>query len=150
MGLAPSELDYRRLNQGFRLLIHEGGKKGEGGGRRRLIATHKALYYRDEDGGLSLGPGKERRFFFLSLTDSCKCIRSGRGQADGSLNRVLGGFVSAVEEASGVKAEVVGKPSESFFTITLESLEKEGISRDDWSHVGMVRPRIFQSHAEPG
>jgi len=39
----------------------------------QLVVTHKAKYFRDEDGGLSLGPGP---------------------------------FVGALEDASGVKAEI--------------------------------------------
>lgn len=48
-------------------------------------------------------------------------------------------FISALEEATGITAEVVGKPGRKFFELALDSLERDGISKDDWSSVGMVR-----------
>jgi hypothetical protein len=49
IGIAPDQLNYRRLNQAFRLL--RGDKSVP------LIATHKAPFYVADDGQLSLGPG---------------------------------------------------------------------------------------------
>ena len=51
---------------------------------------------------------------------------------------IKGGFVSALEQACDVQAEVVGKPSRSFFEICLRSLENERINQADWSQVGIV------------
>ena len=55
VGLAPDKLDYSNLNAAFRLLTTENGSEGDA--KPALIATHRALYFRDADQGLSLGPG---------------------------------------------------------------------------------------------
>lgn len=127
VGLAPEKLDYQNLNAAFRLL------KGEtGGGQAVLIATHKATYFGDNDGKLSLGPGKRHRQD--RLQKACfllKLIANTRGCA-------TGGFVTVLEQATGLEAEVVGKPSKSFFQISLDSLRDDGIEETDWSSVGMV------------
>ncbi|GAA5852680.1 hypothetical protein JCM5353_003448 [Sporobolomyces roseus] len=100
VGLAPTSFEYAKLNEAFRLLSGEtgDGKKGT----VPLIATHKALYFGDKDGSLSLGPGP---------------------------------FVSALEEAAGCQAEIVGKPSESFYRRALDSLASHGFAR---SEIGMI------------
>lgn len=69
VGLAPDSLNYHKLNEAFRLLSPEDSKAK----KAELIVTHKAKYFRDKDGGLSLGPGP---------------------------------FISALEEASSVEAQV--------------------------------------------
>lgn len=53
IGLAPDALSYPRLNEAFRLL-HAARASG---GKGTLIATHRARYFADSDGQLSLGPG---------------------------------------------------------------------------------------------
>ena len=53
IGLAPDQLSYSRLNEAFRLL-HQSKANGK---EAVLIATHRARYFADEDGELSLGPG---------------------------------------------------------------------------------------------
>lgn len=55
VGLAPAAFEYKQLNEAFRLLAGEEGtgKKGQ----VPLIVTHKARYFGDKDGKLSLGPG---------------------------------------------------------------------------------------------
>ncbi|KAM0752755.1 hypothetical protein T439DRAFT_323368 [Meredithblackwellia eburnea MCA 4105] len=102
VGLAPDRLEYQTLNQAFRLLL---SPEDEATPAAKLIATHKASYYRSSDGGLSLGPGP---------------------------------FITGLEEASGVTAEVVGKPTRTFYEIALKSLEKDGISSTEWDKVGMI------------
>ena len=49
-----------------------------------------------------------------------------------------GPFVAALEYATGVKAEVIGKPAESYFRACLRPLERDGVYETDWSEVGMV------------
>ena len=46
--------------------------------------------------------------------------------------------MSALEEATGVKAEVVGKPVRAFFELALRSLEQNGITEADWKDVAVV------------
>ncbi|GAA5868114.1 hypothetical protein JCM3774_001025 [Rhodotorula dairenensis] len=106
VGLAPAAFDYKQLNEAFRLLAGE-----EGGGQRGqvpLIVTHKARYFGDKDGRLSLGPGP---------------------------------FISALEEASGVKAEIVGKPEPAFFQLALDSLESLSLSPPE---IGMIGDDVQQ------
>lgn len=49
-----------------------------------------------------------------------------------------GGFVSALEQASDVQAEVVGKPTRSFFEICLRSLLRDFVREADWTSVAIV------------
>ena len=71
----------------------------------RLIAIHRAKYYKKLD-GLAIGPGP---------------------------------FVSALEEASGVKAECVGKPEATFFNAVLQDME---CSAKESVMIGDVRGRV--------
>ncbi|GAA5833453.1 hypothetical protein JCM9279_001529 [Rhodotorula babjevae] len=106
VGLAPDAFEYSKLNAAFRLL------SGEEGGRKRgevpLLVTHKARFFGDKDGKLSLGPGP---------------------------------FISALEEAAGCEAEIVGKPSHAFFQLALDSLASHGL---DNSQIGMIGDDSFQ------
>ncbi|KZO93215.1 hypothetical protein CALVIDRAFT_583388 [Calocera viscosa TUFC12733] len=93
VGLAPEELSYARLNEAFRILTGErpGGQSAVLGQSRKpaLIATHRARYFADTDGALSLGPGP---------------------------------FITALEEAADVRAEIVGKPSRMFYELSLQGI----------------------------
>ncbi|BGP16556.1 hypothetical protein JCM10213v2_004558 [Rhodosporidiobolus nylandii] len=106
VGLAPDAFEYSKLNEAFRLLAGEDG--GGGKGKVPLIVTHKAKYFGDKDGKLSLGPGP---------------------------------FISALEEAAGCKAEIVGKPEKAFFQLALDSLSSLGLSP---SEIGMIGDDAFQ------
>lgn len=68
MGLAPDRLNYQVLNDAFRILSPE-----DGSARAQLIATHKALYYRSSDGGLSLGPGASGPLLVSSSVSFSRC-----------------------------------------------------------------------------
>lgn len=106
VGLAPAAFEYRQLNEAFRLLAGEEGtgKKGQ----VPLIVTHKARYFGDKDGKLSLGPGP---------------------------------FISALEEASGARAEIVGKPEPAFFQLALDSLKSLSLSPPE---IGMIGDDVQQ------
>lgn len=56
IGLSPPSFCYEKLNEAFRLLAgeEEGVRKGE----MQLVVTHRAKYFGDTDGKLSLGPGE--------------------------------------------------------------------------------------------
>lgn len=56
VGLAPAAFEYQQLNAAFRLLAGEEGSGPKG--QVPLIVTHKARYFGDKDGKLSLGPGE--------------------------------------------------------------------------------------------
>lgn len=49
IGLTPSKLDFKAMNEAFRLLLKDESVP--------LIAVHRGRYYRDDTGQLSLGPG---------------------------------------------------------------------------------------------
>lgn len=70
----------------------------------------------------------------LLATHRARYIRT----EDGGLSLGPGGFVSALETASGVQAHVIGKPSRSFFELALDSLQSEGVGREDWEQVAIV------------
>ena len=53
--------------------------------------------------------------------------------------------MSALEEATGAKAEVVGKPTRAFFEVALRSLERDGITEADWKDVAVVNLLIEPS-----
>lgn len=56
IGLAPSHFHYDRLNEAFRMLKANKGSS-------RLIAIHKARYFKRKD-GLALGPGELNVIFY--------------------------------------------------------------------------------------
>lgn len=61
--------------------------------------------------------------------------------------RSTGAFITALEQACDIKAEVVGKPTRSFFEVCLRSLEAQGIQESDWPNVAMVSDRVTLSVA---
>ncbi|GAA5967250.1 hypothetical protein JCM3765_001748 [Sporobolomyces pararoseus] len=63
------------------------------------------------------------------------------GDKDGKLSLGPGPFISALEEASGCRAEIVGKPSESFYELALDSLASYGYERSD---IGMIGDDVQQ------
>ncbi|KAG0246003.1 HAD-like domain-containing protein [Mortierella sp. GBAus27b] len=85
VGLSQSSFHYDQLNKAFRLLVESKSTPQPA----QLIAVHKAKYFADGEGRLSLGPG---------------------------------GFVEALEYASGVKSHVVGKPQKAFFELAVQNM----------------------------
>ncbi|KAL7475294.1 hypothetical protein ACHAW6_001215 [Cyclotella cf. meneghiniana] len=99
VGLAPSKLNYQRLNEAYRLLLKLKNAESSNDTMAQrehhtphLIAIHRATHYRDADHQLSLGPG---------------------------------GFISLLEQSTGVTAHIVGKPSRQFYHAALSSLGVE-------------------------
>ena len=107
VGLAPTKLNYERLNAAFRLLMcckekqRQNNVSKDNESPPLLIAIHRATHYRDSDHQLSLGPG---------------------------------GFITLLEQTTGVTAHVIGKPSHSFYRAALVSL---GVDVDPYT-VAMV------------
>ncbi|KAK4051101.1 hypothetical protein OIO90_004842 [Microbotryomycetes sp. JL221] len=77
---------------------------------------------------------QESKNVSLIATHKAKYIRD----KDGNLSLGPGPFISALEEAADVQAEIVGKPTQTFFELALKSFERDGITRDDWSSIGMI------------
>lgn len=98
IGLAPELFGSEWMNEAFRILSSEYQSQGE----KRLVATHRALYYRPSTSApLSLGPGA----YVAALEAAC--------------------------HRSSNDTIVCGKPSRSFFETCLESLRKEYHSSGD-------------------
>ncbi|GAA6001446.1 uncharacterized protein JCM10292_006258 [Rhodotorula paludigena] len=57
------------------------------------------------------------------------------GDKDGKLSMGPGPFITALEEAAGCQAEIVGKPSEAFFQLALDSLASHELRNDE---IGMI------------
>ncbi|GJN90795.1 hypothetical protein Rhopal_003809-T1 [Rhodotorula paludigena] len=49
-------------------------------------------------------------------------------------------FITALEEAAGCQAEIVGKPSKAFFQLALDSLASHDLSNDEIGMTGKYRP----------
>jgi HAD superfamily hydrolase (TIGR01458 family) len=69
IGLAPTQLDYNKMNQAFQILISEHNTLSTTN-NNKLIAIHKGKYYRDENHHLSLGPGA----FVAGLEMASNCV----------------------------------------------------------------------------
>lgn len=110
VGLAPSAFTYDRLNAAFRLLVKINGKK--------------EMQTTTEDKGKPLSP--------LIAIHRGKFLRDG----DGDLSLGPGGFVSCLEETSGIPAITVGKPSASFFHSAISDWVELGISPEEMLMVG--------------
>lgn len=110
VGLAPSAFKYDRLNEAFQLLMKIKGKEE----------------------GQSFPADKDRAISPLIAIHRGKYLRDG----DGELSLGPGGFVSCLEEASGISAITVGKPNASFFHSAITDWVEEGISPDEILMVG--------------
>lgn len=111
VGLAPNAFHYDRLNEAFRLLMK---LKGESGGGNN-----------DND-------KSDHSLPLLIAIHRGKYLRDG----DGGLSLGPGGFVSCLEEASGVEAITVGKPSNSFFQSAMSDWIAQGIKAEEIVMVG--------------
>ncbi|KIP06081.1 hypothetical protein PHLGIDRAFT_107411 [Phlebiopsis gigantea 11061_1 CR5-6] len=98
IGLAPSLLSYANLNTAFRILLASP--------QPPLIATHRAKYIR-------------------VASDSQDASRA---QDSASLSLGPGPFVAALEAATGVQAEAVGKPTRAFFETVISDFSFETLS----------------------
>ena len=110
VGLAPSAFKYDRLNEAFRLLMR----------------------IKDKEEGQSFPADKDGAISPLIAIHRGKYLRDG----DGELSLGPGGFVSCLEEASGISAITVGKPNASFFHSAIFDWVEEGISPDEILMVG--------------
>ncbi|WVQ74561.1 TIGR01458 family HAD hydrolase [Cryptococcus sp. DSM 104548] len=115
LGLHPESLSYEPLNRAFRVLKGEPLSPTPTSEERpkirpALIAPHAAMYMQDP-GSSSLPPG-------LSLG--------------------IGPFVRALEESTGTTAEIVGKPTRSFFELALERLKALGGEHWEAGEVAVV------------
>ncbi|WWC87800.1 TIGR01458 family HAD hydrolase [Kwoniella dendrophila CBS 6074] len=122
LGLDPPSLSYEGLNKAFRILKNEAisssisDNVNDNGSSQKavLIAPHKSLYQQT--------PATEDLPEGLSLG--------------------IGPFVTLLEEASGEKAHIVGKPTKSFFELAIERLKSNngipanGLEKSDIGVIG--------------
>ncbi|KZP26167.1 hypothetical protein FIBSPDRAFT_949637 [Athelia psychrophila] len=92
IGLSPALLDYDNLTTAFRILV----------GEHDLSSPKNA---------------PNERAVPLIATHKAKYI-----QSSGGLSLGPGPFVEALENASGVKAEIVGKPTRAFFEAVIDDM----------------------------
>lgn len=92
IGLAPALLDYDNLTTAFRILV----------GEHDLSSPKNAA---------------NKRPVPLIATHKAKYV-----QSSGGLSLGPGPFVQALENASGVKAEIVGKPTRAFFEAVIDDM----------------------------
>jgi ribonucleotide monophosphatase NagD (HAD superfamily) len=97
VGLAPTSLDYAHLNEAFRILSLE-------------HPSQSHMKNSDKEAKVARPP--------LIVTHRAKVI----GDKDGALSLGPGHFVRLLEQAADVEAEIVGKPSEGFFRMTIGSM----------------------------
>jgi ribonucleotide monophosphatase NagD (HAD superfamily) len=116
LGLDPSSLSYGSLNTAFRVLKHEPistSPPSTSSSTRKavsLIAPHAALYHQSSE----------------------------TPDMPAGLNLGIGPFVRALELASGVEAELVGKPTRRFFELAVERLKENTAWKGDIHEVGIV------------
>ncbi|CDZ97963.1 Predicted sugar phosphatase (HAD superfamily) [Phaffia rhodozyma] len=118
IGLAPDKLNYKDLNVAFRILAREPVSQGT---TPLAKTTPRSLIATHQAN-------------YIQDTDA--------------LSLGPGPFVRALASAASVTPEIVGKPSSSFFKLTLDSLQDEGLKREDWPNVGIVGDDVFNDLGE--
>jgi ribonucleotide monophosphatase NagD (HAD superfamily) len=101
IGLAPACLDYEHLNLAFRILKKEASAEQ----RRSQDSTNPQTSVP------------------LIATHKAKYYAS---DPSGTLSLGPGPFVTALESAAGVTAEIMGKPSRGFFEAVIKSFDDTG------------------------
>ena len=96
IGLAPDVLDYTHLNQAFRIL-------------KREVVPRNSESFVNREGTVT-----------MIATHKAKYVQTPTGLSLGP-----GPFVAALEAATGQTAQVVGKPTRSFFEIVLQDLQRD-------------------------
>ncbi|KAI0699465.1 HAD-like domain-containing protein [Cytidiella melzeri] len=74
----------------------------------------------------------------LIATHRAKYIRSSSSSSNDTLSLGPGPFVAALENAAGVKAEAVGKPSRAFFEAVIDSFHDSEISHNSEGKVVII------------
>ncbi|WWC60199.1 uncharacterized protein I303_102764 [Kwoniella dejecticola CBS 10117] len=141
LGLHPPSLTYDNLNIAFRILKQEpidiastssqsGHDYGSSAKTKKpiLIAPHRSLYQQS----------------------------ASSDQLPEGLSLGIGLFVTLLEEAGGVRAEIVGKPTKRFFELAIERLRRnadfndglEGDGELEYKDVGMIGDDISNDLGE--
>ncbi|KAI6096749.1 HAD-like domain-containing protein [Pisolithus sp. B1] len=107
VGLAPSVLDYEHLNTAFRILVGE----------------HENERRRADPLSLSSTSVTTQKPPLIAL-HKARYIQA----SDRALSLGPGPFVAALEEASGTRAQIVGKPTKFFFETVVKSFGDDTLS----------------------
>jgi len=110
VGLAPPLFNYEHLNTAFRILKHE---------------------HQTSD---TLSSSGSRPPIPLIASHKAKYI----GASDGALSLGPGPFITALEDAASVKAEILGKPSRSFFETVIRDFEFDGLSDEAGGQIALI------------
>jgi ribonucleotide monophosphatase NagD (HAD superfamily) len=110
VGLAPSLFTYQHLNIAFRVLMNEPQSPD------------------------TPSPSGTNPSIPLIATHKAKYIRS----SDGALSLGPGPFVTALENAAGVKAEIVGKPSRNFFEAVIRDFRDDSLLDESGGRIALI------------
>lgn len=113
-----------------------------------LVVTHKARFFGDKDGKLSLGPGASLPLIYVGAMTTADALD--RRSQDRSFRRsrkrpaarqksvrLTLSFAQLGVSLTARRILAVGKPSHAFFQLALDSLASHGLEN---SQIGMVRP----------
>lgn len=112
VGHAPSHFDYSNLNTAFRIL------KGEVTPPMDISTPVAAVNHH----AASVGANQSKPIPLIA-THKAKYV-----QTESGLSLGPGPFVTALENAAGVTAHVVGKPTKAFFQTVIQDFTKEELS----------------------
>ena len=112
IGLAPKLFDYEHLNTAFRILKGEDQPKSSGSAPPSSSASTNASGSAD---GIALPAGKS---IPLIATHKAKYVEKDNPPG---LSLGPGPFVTALENATGAEAYVVGKPTKTFFQLVINA-----------------------------
>ena len=129
IGLAPDMLDYTHLNQAFRIL------------KREVVSNNsKGVPNKPADSNT-----KGKAAIPIIATHKAKYVQTSTGLSLGP-----GPFVTALESATGQTAQVVGKPTKSFFEIVLQDLQRDNSADGGVKSLTPEDSRSPQQTAVPG
>ncbi|CAK9785746.1 hypothetical protein CC85DRAFT_276659 [Cutaneotrichosporon oleaginosum] len=128
IGLHPPGFGYENLNTAFRILKQEPvGPVDPAEGR---TAASSAAVSRRPSPSPSPSP-KGRKPVLIAPHKAAYSQANATAAFPAGLSLGIGPYVAALEYASGVKAEVVGKPTRAFFELALARLRSGGWDGED-------------------
>ena len=130
VGLAPEAFTYDRLNTAFRL--RECPAQSFSAREADLTDPSATAVKKERLSPSSPTPADGMRYLIAAHAG----LRF--QDEDAALSLGPGPFVQALSLASGVEAEVIGKPTRGFFEMALRTLEADGVREQDWHDVAIV------------
>ncbi|BEI82087.1 hypothetical protein CcaverHIS002_0212470 [Cutaneotrichosporon cavernicola] len=124
IGLHPPGFGYENLNTAFRILKQEPLLPTDS--REDMTAASTPAISRNP----SPSPGIGRKPVLIAPHRAAFSQGNATDTLPAGLNLGIGPYVAALEYASGVRAEVVGKPTRAFFELALARLREIGRAED--------------------